>query len=161
MIISYNGISSFYFKNIIKKIIQLGNLKNPNIKILDYGCGVKYLQKVLQRKIYNFDIDPRYNEVHVDYATLKFDVIVINHVLMYLSLKEIKNLFDKIYLVNPNCSILIGISKESYFNKILKFIALHPQAHSNIVTHYKDQVSFIKNNFLLLKKVNCFFLSKH
>ena len=90
MIISYKGISSFYFKYVIKKIIEIGNLKDKSIKILDYGCGNKYLQKVLKRKIYNLDIDPRYNEVQVNYTQLKFDAIVINHVLMYLPPKEIK-----------------------------------------------------------------------
>ena len=49
MIISYKGISSFYFKYVIKKIIEIGNLKDKSIKILDYGCGNKYLQKVLNR----------------------------------------------------------------------------------------------------------------
>ena len=160
MIISYKGISSFYFKYVIKKIIEIGNLKDKSIKILDYGCGNKYLQKVLKRKIYNLDIDPRYNEVHVSYTKLKFNAIVINHVLMYLPLKEIKDLFKKVYLVNKNCSILVGMSKETCINKTLKFIAMQPKAHSDIVTHYEQQVNFIKKNFFIVKKINCLFLTE-
>ena len=32
-----------------------------------------------------------------DYSGLEFDIIVINHVLMYLTQDEIKELFQKIY----------------------------------------------------------------
>ena len=46
----YKGFGKIYFEKIIKEIISIGNLKINEKKILDYGCGVKYLEKLLKKK---------------------------------------------------------------------------------------------------------------
>ena len=48
------------------------------------------------KKILNYDINSIYSDFE-DYSGLEFDIIVINHVLMYLTQDEIKELFQKIY----------------------------------------------------------------
>ena len=58
----YRGLSLIYFDSIINEIIKIGNLNNKS-KILDYGCGEKRIQYKLNKKIYNYDIKPEYNEI--------------------------------------------------------------------------------------------------
>lgn len=41
----YKGLSKFYFEKIIDTIITEGNLSKKKLKILDFGCGLKFLQK--------------------------------------------------------------------------------------------------------------------
>ena len=36
---SYRGFAGYYFRFLIRQIIKLGNLKRPDITILDFGCG--------------------------------------------------------------------------------------------------------------------------
>ena len=81
----YHGIPNIYFTNIISNIIKIGNLNRTNKIILDFGCGSKILSKMLKnQKILNYDIDPNHTE-HDDYTKLNFDIVVFNHVLMYIN----------------------------------------------------------------------------
>lgn len=109
---NYQGISKIYFKKILFEIIKIGSLFEEDKKILDYGCGKKYLEKILNRKILNYDIDPNYNEIR-DINQYEFDIVIFNHVLMYLKPNEIENLFKNIYQKNSNCKFVIGIGKQN------------------------------------------------
>ena len=114
----YTGLQSFYFTSVISNVIKIGNLDNNNKIILDFGCGVKVLSKKLpQKKIINYDVNPNYTE-HDDYKKLYFDIVVFNHVLMYMDKKEIISTFENIKKINKNCEFLISIGKESVFNKL-------------------------------------------
>ena len=91
---SYSGVSGIYFDKIIREIISLGELNLTNKKILDFGCGVKRLENKLKKKIYNYDINPIFNEFN-NLNSINFDIVVMNHVLMYLSKHDIE-----VYLIN-------------------------------------------------------------
>ena len=43
------GLEKYILKN-NKEIIKIGELKTSEKKILDYGCGFKYLEKTLKEK---------------------------------------------------------------------------------------------------------------
>ena len=104
----YTGLQSFYFTSVISNVIKIGNLDNNNKIILDFGCGVKVLSKKLpQKKIINYDVNPNYTE-HDDYKKLYFDIVIFNHVLMYMDKKEIisKKLIQK-YIIKNLFPILI------------------------------------------------------
>ena len=58
-ITKYTGLKNIYFNKILLDIIQIANLNSPKKKVLDYGCGEKQLQKLLKRKIFNYDINPK------------------------------------------------------------------------------------------------------
>ena len=90
----------YYFEYVAKKIIEIAKLQNTSKTILDFGCGVKVLSKKLpQKKIINYDVNPNYTE-HVDYKKLYFDIVVFNHVLMYMDKKEIISTFENIKKIN-------------------------------------------------------------
>ncbi len=155
----YKGISQIYFKKILLEIIKLGSLENGKKKILDYGCGKKYLEKTLNRKILNYDIDQKYNEIR-DINEHEFDLVILNHVLMYLKPSEIDALFRKIYIKNRNCEFVIGIGKQNLLSKIAKILTFNYKAHEGTISNYNDQIKIINKNMKIIKtKKNIYFMT--
>ena len=159
----YKGLQGVYFTNVISNVIKIGNLDKNNKIILDFGCGTKVLSKKLpQRKIINYDINPNYTE-HEDYKKLYFDIVVFNHVLMYMEKKEIISTFENIKKINKNCEFLISIGKEVLFNKLVALIYNFKTAedrYKGALTTYDQQVEIIKSSTKILNvKRNIFFLT--
>tara|TARA_A100001015_G_scaffold285086_1_gene352229 strand:- start:1785 stop:2309 length:525 start_codon:yes stop_codon:yes gene_type:complete len=154
----YKGPGKIYFNKILIEIIKLAKLDQRNIQILDYGCGTKQLSKLLNKKVYNFDILEEYNEIKIlDYK--KYDLIVFNHVLMYLKDYEIVELFDKIYSLNKNCEIVIGLGRQNLISQILKLITFNFKAHKGTKISYLQQINIIKKFNILDYKKNIFFMT--
>lgn len=155
----YKGFKKFYFDKILKEIIKIGNLELTNFKILDYGCGEKRLEQNLKKKILNYDINEKYTEIS-SFLDKNFDIMIINHVLMYMSIDEINKLFNEIYSVNSNCQFIIGIGKQNLFSKLAKNITLNFNAHSGTISSYNDQYKIIENKMKIIKeKRNIFFMT--
>ena len=156
----YNGISGIYFKKIISNIIKIGNLDKTEKIILDFGCGSKILSKKLpENKILNYDINPDYAE-YDDYRKLYFDIVVFNHVLMYMEKKEIISTFENIKKINQNCKFIIGMGKESLINKLAALASLNFTAHKGALTTYEQQTEILKNHMKILQiKKNIFFMT--
>ena len=156
----YHGIPKVYFTSIISNIIKIGNLNRTNKTILDFGCGSKILSKMLKnQKILNYDLDPRYTE-HDDYSKLNFDIVVFNHVLMYINEKEILSIFKNIKKINKECGFIIGIGKEGFINKLAALIALNFNAHKDTKSSYKNQLSLINSEMKIIDvKKNIFFMT--
>ena len=156
----YTGLQSFYFTSVISNVIKIGNLDNNNKIILDFGCGVKVLSKKLpQKKIINYDVNPNYTE-HDDYKKLFFDIVIFNHVLMYMDKKEIISTFENIRKINNNCEFIIGIAKGGLINKLAGAACLNFEPHKGTLSTYNEQVEIIKNQTKILQvKKNIFFLT--
>lgn len=158
-ITKYSGIKNIYFNKILFEIVRIGNLKSSKKKILDYGCGEKQLQKILKRKIINFDINPNLTEIE-NIENSIFNTIVFNHVLMYMNKKKISELFDNIKLINPKCEFVIGIGKQNFLSKIAKNITFNFDAHLGTVSSYSDQLDVIKEKTSVIKlKKNVFYMT--
>ena len=150
------GISKIYFEKILFEIIELASLNNNKKIILDYGCGKKQLSKLLNKKILNYDIDPRYNEID-NLEILNYDTVIFNHVLMYLYPKEIEELLDKIEIINPNCELILSLGKQNLLSKIGLILSSLPNAHDNTRSTYDEQTEiFFKKAKLITKKLNVF-----
>lgn len=147
----YKGFKKIYFDKIIKEIIKIGNLESTNFKILDYGCGEKRLEQNLKKKILNFDINQEYSEIS-SFLDKNFDIMIINHVLMYMSRDEINQLFNEIYSVNSNCQFIIGMGKQNLFSRFAKNITLNFSAHSGTISSYNDQYKIIENKMEIIKE---------
>jgi len=155
-----NFFEKHYFMSILKNIIKIGNLNNTKKIILDFGCGQKIVSKILKNvTVLNYDIKPEFSD-HKTYKNLKFDVVIFNHVLMYLYPEEISKLFDEIKNINSDCEIILGLSKQNIISKIGKFLTGNPNAHDNTRSSYKDQVDILfKKSKLIKKKFNVFFMT--
>jgi len=51
----YLGLSKIYFDAVLKKIINIGQLRNEGITILDFGCGNGRLKQLIGDTVINFD----------------------------------------------------------------------------------------------------------
>lgn len=155
----YTGPSRFYFKKIIDTIILEGNLTSKNYKILDYGCGLKFLQKRLKKKIFNYDIDENFTEIK-DWSTKTYDVVIFNHVLMYMNKNEFLKILKNIKKKNKKCKIIIGIGKEGIMNRILAYLAMRFDHLNFTKMKYKEQIKLISSNLKINKKKNIYFLTE-
>jgi len=155
----YNWPSKFYFEKIINEVIKIGNLFDKNKKILDFGCGEKYLQKKLKRKIYNYDINPKYNEIS-NWEKLIFDYVIFNAVIMYFDKYEFINILNQIKTKNPNCEIIICMSKETILNRLLAYMCFRFDWLKNTKLSYENQIQLIEKNLYIKKKINIWGLSE-
>ena len=147
----YKGLSKFYFEKIIDTIIIDGNLSKKNLNILDYGCGLKFLEKRLNKKIFNYDIDKNLTEIF-KWNTRAYDIVVLNHVIMYMSENEFFNLLKKIKDKNKKCKIIIGLGRESMLNKFLAYLMLRFDHLKNTKMNYKKQIKLIFRNLKIIQK---------
>lgn len=154
----YTGVKKFYFDRVLKGIIIIGNLISSSKTILDFGCGEKRLEFLLKRKIYNYDVNPDYSEIK-NYLSINFDLIVINHVLMYFTKTEVEHFFKEILKKNPNCEFVIGIGKQNFLSKILKNLSFNFNAHEGTILNYSEQLDIINKNLNIIRKKNIFFIT--
>ncbi len=158
-ITEYKGIQNIYFRKILTEIIDLGNLDRETKKILDYGCGDKQLEKMLNKKIMNYDINPKLTEIKT-IENIDFDIIIFNHVLMYMNKNNISELFDQIKIINPNCEFIIGIGKQNFLSKLAKNITLNFDAHKGTVSSYQDQIDVISEKMIIKEiRKNIFYMT--
>jgi len=154
----YNKIPhKYYFLSVAKNIIKIADLKNTNKTILDFGCGKKIFSKLLKnKKIINYDIKPEFSECK-NYENSQFDVIIFNHVLMYMYPNEIEALLEKIKRISPNCKLILSLSKQNIVSKLVMFLSFNFDAHKYTKSSYKEQIEiFFKKTKLIKKKLNIF-----
>ena len=146
----------YYFLSVANNIISIANLNTTKKVILDYGCGQKIFSKLLKnQRIINYDIKPEYSECK-SYENTNFDIVIFNHVLMYLYPEEIEELLDKIKKINPNCELILSLGKQNFISKIAMVLALNFKAHVSL-SSYKEQTQiFLKKTKLIKKKMNIF-----
>ena len=158
---SYNDIlSKHYFLKVAKEIIEISNLENEKT-ILDYGCGEKIFSKLLFKpRIFNYDIKPEYNEVSNIKDCFKSDIIIFNHVWMYISQNKIERILSDIKEMNKNAKIILSMGKQNLISKILMILAGEPKAHDNIISTYNEQLQIFKKFCKILKtKKNIYYMT--
>ena len=154
---SYTGLASIYFLSILKNIIKLGKLDQRDLTILDFGCGEKKLSKLLpNKKVLNYDIKKEFPE-HDDYKNLKFDIVILNHVLNYFEIIQIIELLNNLKNINPKCEIIVGIPNVNWLSKLAKYILFETNAHDNFISSYATQLKIIKEHTHLISKKKIFF----
>ena len=153
-------LSKYYFLKVAKEIIEIANLENKET-ILDYGCGEKIFSKLLLKpKIFNYDIKPQVNEVSNIKDCYKSDVIIFNHVWMYIAQNDIIKILNDIKETNKNTKIILSLGKQNLISKILMILAGEPKAHENTISTYSEQLQILKNFCKILKtKKNVYYMT--
>ena len=148
----YNkGPQKYYFLSIAKNIVEIANLENSEKTILDFGCGNKIFSKILtKKKILNYDVKPEFSEVS-NFENLKFDIVIFNHVLMYMTPSEIEEILNKIQKINPECELILGLSRQNFLSKIGMFLTFNFDAHKKTKSSYKEQLEKFKKKKILIK----------
>jgi hypothetical protein len=158
---NYNDFfSKHYFLKVAKEIIKIANLENQNT-ILDYGCGEKIFSKLLTKpKIFNYDIKPEYNEVLNVTDHLNSDVVIFNHVWMYIPYEEIYKILENIKNANKNSKIILSMGKQNILSKFAMILAGKLDAHEGTVISYNKQLEVLKKFCKILdSKKNIYFMT--
>lgn len=153
----YIGLKKYYFYRILNTIVRIGDLRNRNIRILDFGCGAGKLKKILGEKVINYDVIPEYSEIR-DWTTAPFDLLVSNAVFYLFSEQELKYFLDKLYQVNPRVELLVAIARQNFLSKIGKFLLNQEDAHQGTKLTSRRQIEIIKEKMEVIKKKNVFFI---
>ena len=151
----YRGITKFYFNKLIDEIILIGNLNEiGDFKILDYGCGEKILSSKV-KNVLNYDINPHYNEID-DISKANFNVVVMNHVLMYMSIQDIEKVF-KDFLKKKNLKFIFGLGTNNIVVQTIAKIIYNKDAYKGTKSTFIDQENVINKFFKIIKKKNIYF----
>lgn len=143
----YKGLSKIYFNKILETIIEYGDLKKENGLILDYGCGVGHLKKMLPNSnVTGYDIIKELSDVK-DYKILKPNKIVLSGVLEHLYHDEIKNLLRDFMVMNKNADLLIFLPTENLASTIAMHLAGQSNAHDDHVSGYKSINKLVENYY--------------
>tara|TARA_A100001015_G_C15030548_1_gene732986 strand:- start:1652 stop:2182 length:531 start_codon:yes stop_codon:yes gene_type:complete len=142
----------YYFLSIVKEIINIARLRKTKKIILDFGCGKKIFSKYLpNKKILNYDINPSFSEIK-NYKNYKFDLVIFNHVLMYLKPKKINNLLNEMKKKNPKCEIIMSLSRQNFLSKIAMVLTLNLKAHDKTNSTYLEQIEQLNDKVKIIKK---------
>ena len=91
---------------------------------------------------------------------MKFDIVVFNHVLMYLYPEEIENLLNEMKRISPNCKMIVGLGKQNFISKIGKFITGNINAHIDTRSSYNTQIEILRRKTEIKKiKKNIFYMT--
>ena len=156
----YQGIYGFYGSYILKRISRLGLFANlGSSRVLDFGCGFQELRKYTYDMDYvGFDIDVSLSDL-TDWTDSAPNVIVINHVLMYLDVDEIALLFRQISEIESVSTVIIGCGTQNIVSTFGKKIFGRPSAHEGTVTSFRIQEKLIYESFEVLRRESVFGLS--
>lgn len=148
----YKGFAGIYFQKILEIIIEFGNLRNEKDIILDFGCGIGHLKKILgKNNIVNYDIEPSLTEIS-DYRTIKPKKIVLSGVLEHLYLDEIEKLLEDFIKMNDSVELLVYLPTENFVSKIAMRLAGQKNAHDDHVSKFKEINILVEKKFILKKR---------
>lgn len=140
----YSGLSQFYFRRLLKKIVKVGRLEQQSGIILDFGCGRGELKRMLgSGKVIGYDIIPELSDVP-DWHTVNFDVLVANQVFYSFSEEQLSLLLRQLKQKNPLLELVVGISRQGLLNNVGKYILGQPDAHSAAKITAKKELSILK-----------------
>ena len=125
----YGLITGIYFRKILSTIIRVGALERPGLKVLDFGCGHGMLKEINPDiDITGYDIVEELTEVD-HWNQVAFDVVVSNEVFYRFSEGQLEQLLAEFKSYQSNMELVVGISRQSFGNKVGAMLLGHGDAH--------------------------------
>ena len=159
---SYRGIAGIYFRALIKTIINIGHLGRPDLRILDFGSGYGNIKRILSSSkgttVINYDIVPTLTDVS-DWQEVTFDVMVANQVFYLFERKELISLLNELKAHNPELELIVGISRQSFFNNLGKILLRQSDAHNDTKMSPKDELATLRSLMIEIDRKSVFLLS--
>jgi len=148
----YHGLARFYFERILKAAIEMGDLRRTEGPILDFGCGVGHLKRLLGRDdVVGYDIIPELSDVD-DYRRVEPARIVLVNVLEHISLDGIAALLRDFLRMNPKAALVVALPTENLLSRIAIRLAGLPWAHDDHVSAYRDVNRLIEAFYAPLRR---------
>jgi len=153
----YHGVAKIYFIAVLEELIKMGNLRQCQGVILDYGCGVGNLKKLLPGKnVVGYDIIPELTDVK-DFREVRAEKIVLSGVLEHLYLPEIDTLVQELLSLNPRAELLVFLPTENIISKIGMMMTGSTNAHDDHVSKYKAINEVIERHYKLAERKYIYF----
>ncbi|WP_198288658.1 MULTISPECIES: class I SAM-dependent methyltransferase [unclassified Pandoraea] len=149
----YSGPAQIYFRHLLRQIVGVGQLNRPDIKILDFGCGVGQLKQMLGPRVIGYDIVPELSDVD-DWRSVNFDVLVANEVFYSFSESDLDNLLKELRSKNRDLELVVGISRQGALNNIGKFLLGRPDAHSATRVGPKKELEVFERHCTIVRRKN-------
>jgi hypothetical protein len=148
-----NPIVRFYFRLKFNKIKRFAGIKKNDL-ILDFGCGDKWLKKVLKGyNVIGYDLNPKQTEV-ADYRTVHPDKIFLIDVFEHIPLEGIKKILNDFKKMNPDFELITSIPTENLISRKIRRLVGKQERAPDHVTSLKEIWPLLKKEMDLVKKDN-------
>lgn len=143
----YEGVSKFYFDEIINSAIRIGDLRNSSKVILDFGCGHQRLKQLSKSSaIVGYDINPNFSDIK-DWRGLNFSTFVAIEVFYSMSPIELNDLMLELYSRAGINELIVGTSRLGLLNKIGMLLTGKRTAHDFVKTSPTEELAIISKYF--------------
>jgi len=159
---TYGVFTGFYFRKILHTIIEIKDLKNSSKTILDFGCGTGELKKLLKKysvEVINYDTKKEITDIK-DWKKINFDILIASQVFYTFNKRELYNLLKSLKIHNPNLELIVAISNQNIFNKLLAIIAFEFDAHKNTRLVKKEEKEIIEKFAKKISSKNSYCLTE-
>ncbi|MGZ8954501.1 MAG: class I SAM-dependent methyltransferase [Methylovulum sp.] len=155
----YAGLAKFYFRQLLRCIIEVGVLERSGLVVLDFGCGNGELKRLLPNSnIIGYDIIPALTDVD-DWRLVDFDVLVANEVFCTFEEEQLDALLAELREKNSKLELVVGISRHGLLNNIGKFLLGRPDAHASTKLMHKEELDILLRHCEIKHKKNVLFLA--
>jgi len=148
----YTGIKGFYFRKLLRTLIEVGDLDHR--RVLDFGCGTQELKKLLTHSNYiGYDINPQLSDVQI-LDGVAFDIMVANEVFYEMPERDIEAVLEQI---RPHL-LLVGISRQGILNKIGAAL-LYPTAHDKTLHAPAQELEILQRRYRIVAQKDVWWLA--
>ncbi len=149
---SKNPIVKTFFRWKFLRIIKIAELKKEDL-ILDFGCGDKWLKKILPTyNIIGYDINPKQTEID-DYRKLRPTKIWAVDVFEHISEEEIKRII-KDFKEMGEFELIVCIPSENWISKKIRKFVGKKEIPIDHITRYKQIKEILDKNLEFVKGSN-------